>query len=216
MKKDQLKYNEEDERTIIEDILDFVKVFAATALVFLLFVNFIAHPVTVQGRSMYPTLKDGQFGFTSIISTLVSDVKRGDVVVIKMYDEEIDKETHWVKRVIGLPGETVSCQNDEVYINGEVLDESEYIDQEYRQEMIYEFGYFNKVITDHVNEEGIRVVESMDFESVTLQDDEYFLLGDNRPYSKDSRDPSVGPIKESQIFGKSVLVLFPLNEIGIN
>ncbi|MGN1277418.1 MAG: signal peptidase I [Floccifex sp.] len=216
MKKDQLKYNEEDERTIIEDILDFVKVFAATALVFLLFVNFIAHPVTVQGRSMYPTLQDGQFGFTSIISTLVSDVKRGDVVVIKMYDEEIEKETHWVKRVIGLPGETISCQDDQVYINGEVLDESEYIDQDYRQEMIDEFGYFNKVITDHVNEEGIRVVQSQDFDTVTLQDDEYFLLGDNRPYSKDSRDPSVGPIKEDQIFGKSVLVLFPLNEIGIN
>lgn len=216
MKKDQLKYNEEDERTIIEDILDFVKVFAATALVFLLFVNFIAHPVTVQGRSMYPTLQDGQFGFTSIVSTLVSDAKRGDVVVIKMYDEEIEKETHWVKRVIGLPGETISCQDDQVYINGEVLDESEYIDQDYRQEMIDEFGYFNKVITDHVNEEGIRVVQSQDFDTVTLQDDEYFLLGDNRPYSKDSRDPSVGPIKEDQIFGKSVLVLFPLNEIGIN
>ena len=58
MKKDELKYNEEDERSIFEDILDFIKVFAITALVFLLFVNFIAHPVSVKGRSMHPTLKD--------------------------------------------------------------------------------------------------------------------------------------------------------------
>lgn len=216
MKKDELKYNDEDDRSIFEDILDFVKVFAITALVFLLFVNFIAHPVNVKGRSMYPTLQDGEFGFTSIASTYIGSIERGDVVVIKMMDEESGKETHWVKRVIGMPGETISCVDDEVYINGNKLDESEYIDEEYRQEMVNEFGFFNRVMKDYVNDQGITVVEACDFDSVTLNEDEYFLMGDNRPYSKDSRDVTVGPIQKSQIFGKGVLVLFPLTEIGIN
>ena len=58
-KKSELRYNEDDERTLLEDILGFIKVFVVSAIVILLFVNFVAHPVRVDGRSMYPTLKDG-------------------------------------------------------------------------------------------------------------------------------------------------------------
>ena len=174
-KKNELRYNEDDERTLLEDILGFIKVFVVSAIVILLFVNFVAHPVRVDGRSMYPTLKDGEFGFTNVGGVLLNGVERGDIVVVTM--EEEGQKTHWVKRVIGLPGDTVSCVNDVVYINGKVLDETKYIAPDYRQSLVDKFGYFNKVPNaDNTNVE--------DFEEVKLGDDEYYVMGDNRPYSK--------------------------------
>lgn len=203
-KKNELRYNEDDERTLLEDILGFIKVFVVSAIVILLFVNFVAHPVRVDGRSMYPTLKDGEFGFTNVGGVLLNGVERGDIVVVTM--EEEGQKIHWVKRVIGLPGDTVSCVNDVVYINGKVLDETKYIDPDYRQSLVDKFGYFNKV----PNADNTNVV---DFEEVKLKDDEYYVMGDNRPYSKDSR--YVGPVKKSQIFAKKMLVLLPISDIGV-
>lgn len=203
-KKSELRYNEDDERTLLEDILGFVKVFVVSAIVILLFVNFVAHPVRVDGRSMYPTLKDGEFGFTNVGGALLNCVERGDIVVVTM--EENGQKTHWVKRIIGLPGDTISCVNDIVFINGKVLDETKYIDPDYRQSLVDKFGYFNKV----PNEDNTDV---QDFEEVTLGDDEYYVMGDNRPYSKDSR--YVGPVKKSQIFAKKMLVLLPISDIGV-
>lgn len=203
-KKNELRYNEDDERTLLEDILGFIKVFVVSAIVILLFVNFVAHPVRVDGRSMYPTLKDGEFGFTNVGGVLLNGVERGDIVVVTM--EEEGQKTHWVKRVIGLPGDTVSCVNDVVYINGKVLDETKYIDPDYRQSLVDKFGYFNKV--PNANNTNVE-----DFEEVKLGDDEYFVMGDNRPDSKDSR--YVGPVKKSQIFAKKMLVLLPISDIGV-
>lgn len=203
-KKNELRYNEDDERTLLEDILGFIKVFVVSAIVILLFVNFVAHPVRVDGRSMYPTLKDGEFGFTNVGGVLLNGVERGDIVVVTM--EEEGQKTHWVKRVIGLPGDTVSCVNDVVYINGKVLDETKYIDPDYRQSLVDKFGYFNKV--PNANNTNVE-----DFEEVKLGDDEYYVMGDNRPYSKDSR--YVGPVKKSQIFAKKMLVLLPISDIGV-
>ena len=203
-KKSELRYNEDDERTLLEDILGFIKVFVVSAIVILLFVNFVAHPVRVDGRSMYPTLKDGEFGFTNVGGVLLNGVKRGDIVVGTM--EEKGQKTHWVKRVIGMPGDTISCVNDIVFINGKVLDETQYIDPDYRQSCVDQFGYFNKV----PNADNTDV---QDFEEVKLGDDEYYVMGDNRPYSKDSR--YVGPVKKSQLFAKKMLVLLPISDIGV-
>lgn len=203
-KKSELRYNEDDERTLLEDILGFINVFVVSAIVILLFVNFVAHPVRVDGRSMYPTLKDGEFGFTNVGGVLLNGVKRGDIVVVTM--EEKGQKTHWVKRVIGMPGDTISCVNDIVFINGKVLDETQYIDPDYRQSCVDQFGYFNKV----PNADNTDV---QDFEEVKLGDDEYYVMGDNRPYSKDSR--YVGPVKKSQLFAKKMLVLLPISDIGV-
>lgn len=203
-KKSELRYNEDDERTLLEDILGFIKVFVVSAIVILLFVNFVAHPVRVDGKSMYPTLKDGEFGFTNVGGVLLNGVKRGDIVIVTM--EEKGQKTHWVKRVIGMPGDTISCVNDIVFINGKVLDETQYIDPDYRQSCVDQFGYFNKV----PNADNTDV---QDFEEVKLGDDEYYVMGDNRPYSKDSR--YVGPVKKSQLFAKKMLVLLPISDIGV-
>lgn len=202
--KSDLRYNEDDDRTLLEDILGFVKVFVVSAIVILLFVNFVAHPVRVDGKSMYPTLKDGEFGFTNVGGVLLNGVERGDIVVVTM--EEDGQKTHWVKRVIGLPGDTVTCVNDVVFINGKVLDETQYIDPDYRQSCVDKFGYFNKV----PNEDNTDV---KDFDEVKLDNDEYYVMGDNRPYSKDSR--YVGPVKKSQLFAKNMLVLLPFSDMGV-
>ena len=221
-KKNELRYNEDDERTLLEDILledilDFVKVFVISAIVILLFVNFVAHPVRVDGKSMYPTLKDGEFGFTNVGGVLLNGVERGDIVVVTM--EENGQKTHWVKRVIGLPGETVSCVNDVIYINGKVLDETKYIDPDYRQSFVDEYHFFNKVENSDLGDNkrnynpDFKYKSAIDFKETKLGDDEYFVMGDNRPFSKDSR--YVGPVKKSQIFAKKMLVLLPISDIGV-
>lgn len=190
-------YNDEDERTLSEDILDFIKTFVISAILIVLFVHFIAYPVKVSGRSMVPTLQNNERGFTNIISLAFEEPKRFDVVVVNMYNDETQQKEHWVKRIIGMPGDTVSCSNERVYVNGKVLDESSYISADYRVSVMKELGYFN-----------------MDFGKVKLGKNEYFLMGDNRPYSKDSRYKDVGPITKDQIFGKGVFVFWPLSEIG--
>ena len=216
-KKNELRYNEDDERTLLEDILDFVKVFVISAIVILLFVNFVAHPVRVDGKSMYPTLKDGEFGVTNVGGVLLNGVERGDIVVVTM--EENGQKTHWVKRVIGLPGETVSCVNDVIYINGKVLDETKYIDPDYRQSFVDEYHFFNKVENSDLGDNkrnynpDFKYKSAIDFKETKLGDDEYFVMGDNRPFSKDSR--YVGPVKKSQIFAKKMLVLLPISDIGV-
>ena len=125
-KKAIYRYNEEDERTLLEDILGFVKVFAITAIVILVFMNFIAHPIKVNGKSMDPTLEDGEFGFTSLASVWLNQINRYDIVVVTTQQDMTDSQTgettnetiQIVKRVIGMPGDTVSCIDDEIYING--------------------------------------------------------------------------------------------------
>ena len=214
--KSELRYNEDDDRTLLEDILGFVKVFVVSAIVILLFVNFVAHPVRVDGKSMYPTLKDGEFGFTNVGGVLLNGVERGDIVVVTM--EEDGQKTHWVKRVIGLPGETVSCVNDVIYINGKALDETQYIEPDYRQSFVDEYHYFNKVANSNTEDNKRNYNPDVDdnvvdFKEVTLGDDEYFVMGDNRPYSKDSR--YVGPVKKSQLFAKNMLVLLPFSDMGV-
>lgn len=196
-KKKKIEYDRDDERTLGEDILDFIKVFAISALVILLFMHFIAYPVTVSGRSMVPTLQNGEYGFTNIINLAFKEPARGDIVVVNMYNEDTQQNEKWVKRIIGLPGETIECKNEIIYINGKALDESSYISSSYRQKMIDEYGYFN-----------------MDFSVVKLGKNQYFVMGDNRPYSKDSRYKDVGPITKSQIFGDGIFVIWPLSVFG--
>ena len=182
----------------LADLKDFVKVFVVSAAVILVFVNFFAHPVTVEGLSMYPNLKDKEYGFTSLISARLGHYDRGDVVVLTMPDDE-NGQTHWVKRIIALPGETIEGRDGKIYVDGKVLDESAYIDPEYVAQW---------------QQENPDYYFSRDFGPVTLADDEYFFMGDNRGVSKDAR--SVGPVKADQIYGRGVLVLYPFNEMGLH
>ncbi|MFV0254808.1 MAG: signal peptidase I [Erysipelotrichaceae bacterium] len=174
---------------IIDELLEFVKIFIISVIAVILFVTFIAKPVTVMGSSMYPTLVDGDYGFSSVISLNISELKRFDVVVIE--SEELDELI--VKRIIGLPSETIAYQNDQLYVNG-VLVEEAFLDNEYVREQKEKFGYF----TD-------------DFE-IELAENEYFYLGDNRLNSTDAR--VLGPITKDKIFCKGLFTLLPLERFA--
>lgn len=146
---------------IIKEILPYVLIIIAVILIR----TFIITPVRVDGASMDQTLEDGQI----LLLYKLANVDYGDIVVL---DEEKEGEII-IKRIIGMPGDTVSIRDNTIYVNGEEVEED------------YAYG------------------ETSDYEEITLDDDEYFILGDNRPISKDSR--YFGPVKEDEIIGKVIL-----------
>lgn len=155
---------------IIKEIIPYIVI----VLVVVLIRTFIITPVRVDGESMKNTLKNGDI----LLLYKLGSINRLDIIVL---DEEKDNEKI-IKRVIGLPGETVAIKKGKIYINDKVIDDE------------YAYG------------------ETSDYDKVTLEDDEYFILGDNRLISKDSR--YFGPIKENEIKGKIVFRLFPFTKIG--
>ena len=147
---------------------------------------FLFQPFIVKGESMSPNFESGDYLIVDEISYIFSEPQRGDIVVFK-YPK--DTTQRFIKRVIGLPGETVVIQNGEVTVttvNGEnvVLDES------YLPADLKTYGDTN----------------------TTLKDGEYFVMGDNRTYSYDSR--SWGVVSESYIIGKTFVRLYPVNKIS--
>lgn len=146
-------------------------------------------PVQVVGSSMHPTLKDGQQGFSSILHLSLGQIDRFDVVVVKADEDFL------VKRVIGLPNETIEYKDDQLFVNGVLVQET-FLNQEYVSQMTQ-----NKSDFTH------------DFGPVLVPDGHYFLMGDNRPVSVDSRFSQYGPFKKEDIISKNMLVLFPINEV---
>lgn len=175
---------------ILKELWDLVKIFVVCFVVVYGVTNFIAKPIRVEGSSMYPTLQDKEIGVTNVIGVKLGSITRFDVVII--HNDEVDE--HWVKRVIALPGETIECKDDVIYINGTAI-EQPFLDSDY--------------VTDWKKSE----VFTADFGPIVLGADEYFLMGDNRPRSEDSRVH--GPFKRSEIIGKDALVIFPFNEIKV-
>lgn len=134
-------------------------------------------PVIVSGHSMDTTLDNGMFGYSLIVKD-TTEIKRGDIVIVQTDDHYI------IKRVIGLPGETIQCFNGDIYINDEKLEED-----------------YTSSDTD-------------DFDVITLGTDEYFVMGDNRSNSKDSR--TIGPIAKDEIVSKHIFVLNSITKFGLH
>lgn len=154
------------------------------AMINILFLFFI-RPVVVSGESMYPTYSDGKYGFSIKFKPALDSIKRFDVVIV---NSEITNNNNWVKRVIGLPGDTIEYKNDKLFVNGEVIEET-FLNKEYMEKIKEEY---NGLFTE-------------DFGPVTLGEDEYFLMGDNRRFSTDSR--YVGIFNMSDITSKHVFGL---------
>lgn len=133
---------------------------------------------------MYPNFYDKEYVLTNLIVLKFDNPKRGDVVVFKA---PTDPDKDFIKRVIGTPGDLVSVRNGYVFVNNLKLDESAYLSRD----VITNGGYFLK--------EG---------SEVTVPQDSYFVFGDNRPYSSDSRE--WGYVKRAEILGESFVVYWPL------
>ena len=173
---------------VIKFSLQLLAIVAITTVTF----TKIIIPVRVDGQSMYPTLHDEDIAIVNALSLERSDIKRFDIVVLKC--EKLDKDI--VKRVIGLPGDTLVYRDDKLYINGTYYDEK-YLNKDYIAKA--KIKYQTELFTN-------------DFE-ITLNDDEIFVLGDNRLQSADSR--TLGTFKYSDIIGKKGLVIFPLKNMNL-
>ncbi len=147
---------------------------------------FFGQQVSTVGDSMKPELSNGDVVLVNRLSYNIFRPKRGDVIVFKPQGNE--NNHYYIKRIIGLPGETVEILENAIYIDGEKLEE--------------------KYETTDVSYAGLAG------ESVTLGDDEYFVLGDDRQNSEDSRDADVGNVKRSYIYGKAWFVISPLSDFG--
>jgi signal peptidase I len=142
--------------------------------------------LSISGISMQPTLHDKEKIFVDIIGYKIGKPKRYDIIV---FTPSIEKNSYFIKRIIGMPGDTVKISNGKVYINDEKLDE------EYLPPNTY---------TDALSDPFI----------IDVPYDSVFVLGDNRSSSEDSRDSRLGPIPLKSIKGHAAFRILPLSRIG--
>ncbi len=177
---------EEKETNVVRETISFIIYIGIVFLLTYLVIHYVGQRTQVSGSSMEATLSDGDNLIVDKISYRFHDPERYDIIV---FPYKYEKNTFYIKRIIGLPGETVQIdEQGNIYVDGEVLDES----------------YGRGGILDPGEAE----------EPITLEDDEYFVLGDNRNASSDSRDPSVGKILGEDIIGRAWVRIFPFNKIG--
>ncbi|MGE1060798.1 signal peptidase I [Bacillus sp. GMa5/1] len=166
------------------------------AILIILLRYFIFTPVVVEGNSMMSTLQDGDRMVANKIGYKLNGLERFDISVFKHKDG-----MNYIKRIIGLPGDYVEYKNDQLYINGKKYSEV-YLDSQ-KKELAR-----GELLTDDFN---IKTLPST-FSKV-VPEGHYFVLGDNRRGSKDSRD--IGFISADNIIGKANVVFWPMNEIKI-
>ena len=181
----------EKEKTLIQELISTLLYIIVITSIFLCIRLYIIAPVSVEGASMEPTLQDGNH----LILNKVSDVDRFDVIVFPAPEED---GKQFIKRVIGLPGDEITFQDQTLYINGETIEE-DYVD------------------LSKVSDSDLQSLNS-DFNLSSLEgveqvpEDSYFVLGDNRVNSKDSR--SFGFISRNNVTGKTSLRIWPLDRLG--
>ena len=152
-----------------------------------LVIHFVGQRTQVLGSSMEPKLSSDDNLIVDKISYRFHDPERFDIIVFPFRYED---NTFYIKRIIGLPGETVQIDEEgNILINGEVLKE----------------GYGKEIIKN----------PGRAYEEIRLADNEYFVMGDNRNNSLDSRDPSVGNITKEEIIGRAWLRIWPFNKFGL-
>ena len=185
------KYDPENPRPI-DWLFDIAEMFVFVLLAVMLLTSFVFRHSIVEGQSMMNTLEDGDH---LIISNLFYTPQRGDIVVFEDYSTSLRKAV--VKRVIGLPGDTVEVRMNEegevtVYINGELLEE--------------EYAF---------NARDCNIDVSSFNKPITIEEGEVFVMGDNRYHSTDSRTRSVGPVSIDSILGKAVFRFLPFDKFGV-
>ena len=156
-------------------------------IIALLLNGFIISPLRVIGNSMNPSLTDGDIVFIDKLSYKLDDPERFDLVV---FPYKYDNNTNFIKRIIGLPGEKVEIINKKIFVNDSELEE-------------YYGIYDEKLLTQYEN-----------YGPRQLDYDEYFVMGDNRNHSEDSRSSDVGAVNIDEIIGKACFRVWPFNSFG--
>lgn len=147
---------------------------------------FLVQPFIVEGSSMEPNFLNQEYLLVSKVSYQLKEPKRGDVIVFRPVESPY---LNYIKRVIGLPGETVEIKNGKVWIDKEELKED----------------YLPRDVKTLISS-GTKTI------TVKLKEDQYFVLGDNRQFSKDSRE--IGAIPRVNIVGPAWMIVFPFNKMG--
>jgi len=180
-------------RHISEFFLDIVETVVIALSIFLVVYLFFMQPHQVNGQSMVPNFQSGEYVLTDKVSYKIGEPKRGDVIVFHAPEAAQCPEgtgCDFIKRVIALPGETVQLAENHYLVNGEVVNEF-YIPEDFQTLP----GAYLKGRT------------------ITLTAGEYFVSGDNRPYSSDSR--AWGPIRKDAIVGKAFFRYWPMSAAGM-
>lgn len=192
------KRKEKKNRTVGQEILSWIGTLLLAVAIALTIRIFLAEPIRVDGRSMLETLQDGEIVLVTKPSVLLGNLNRGDVVICRYpnrnkvnslriwgpLDINLVHHEMFVKRLVALPGDSIEIRDRKLYINDQVVQE------------------------DYITYFPIR-----DFSRIVLKDDQYMVIGDNRPNSHDSLSADVGPISRDMIVGKASMVLLPLNKI---
>ena len=184
---DSYDSGEERESSILRELGGWILYILIIIGLTYLIITFVGQRTRVSGSSMETTLHNGDNLIVDKLSYRFRDPKRYDIIVFPYKYEE---NTYYIKRIIGMPGETLQIKDGYVYINGEQLTSD---------------IYGNELIEDPQTAE----------EPVTLGEDEYFVMGDNRNHSMDSRDPSVGVLKKSDLMGRAWVRIYPFNNVGV-
>lgn len=155
---------------------------------------FLLTPIVVDGASMMPTFENGDKVVVNKLGPRLTKYNRFDVIVF-----EAKEDTNYIKRIIGVPGDHIAYENDELFINNERYDEP-YL-EEYKK-ALKDNGTLTEDFTldDYLGE-------------VVVPDGYFFVLGDNRRHSTDSRDPSVGFVPMEKILGTAKIVFYPFDNL---
>jgi signal peptidase I len=175
-------------RKVYAFLIDTVQSLLIVFAVFLVIWQFLFRPFQVSGNSMYPSFLDKEYIITNIIALKLDKLKVGDVIVFRAPP---DPERDYIKRIIGIPGDTVYIKDGDVYVNEYLLDQSAYLPPSTKT-------YGGSFMKDNA--------------SITVPADSYLVMGDNRPGSSDSREWGFVPTKA--IVGKSSFVYWPLDKMG--
>ena len=164
-------------------LVDLFETLVIAGGIFVVIYAFLFRPYQVNGESMLPNFHNGEYILTNLITLQLNNAKKGEVIVFKAPNNN-DKD--YIKRVIATAGDTVRIEDGKVYVNDVLVDEGEYLPADFR------------------TSNGPFLKES---EEVTVPPDHYFVLGDNRDFSSDSRE--WGFVTDEEIIGKSMVVYWP-------
>ena len=190
-KRQAIKKEKEKQKTLQQKIMSWVWTILAALVIAFALRMFVVELIRVDGTSMTNTLQNGEIVVVSKLAYLTGEPQRNDIVICRYPNRvdstinlgaamAIDFHTLFVKRLVALPGDTVQIYNGKLYVNGEVVPDPEFMGSVPR-----------------------------DYGPRRLGADEYFVIGDNRYSSHDSRADDVGPISRGAIMGKVDSVLFP-------